>query len=390
MSTELDAVDSARRSDLHRAARALLRRPVLQAGGSTAEQFLLVRRRADELRDWFGRNTGWRLHVDGQVARLVKTTTEPNATHPARDRRTKAPFTRRRYVLFCLALAALERADAQITLGRLAEQVVLGAAAPELAAAEIVFTMERRDERGDLVAVVRLLLELGILSRVAGDEESFVRADGDVLYDVDRRVLATLIVTPRGPSTVTSRTADSRLATITEELPPTTDELRNQQIRRSLTRRLLDDPVVYYAELTETELAYLTSQRHHLTSRITELTGLVPEVRAEGVAMIDPTDELTDIRMPDTGTEGHATLLLAEHLAGRTASVADLRRFLRAQATAHAAYWRRTAQEPGTEIDLTDHALQRLESLGLVRRSGDHVRALPALSRYAVGEPEVT
>ena len=390
MSAELDAVDSARRSDLQRAARALLRRPVLQAGGATAEQFLLVRRRAEELREWFGRNTGWRLHVDGEVARLVKTTTEPDATHPARDQRTKAPFTRRRYVLFCLALAALERADAQITLGRLAEHVVLGASAPELAAAQIVFTMERRDERGDLVAVVRLLLELGILSRVAGDEEAFVRADGDVLYDVDRRVLATLIVTPRGPSTVTATAPGTRLAMITEELPPTTDELRNQQLRRGVTRRLLDDPVLYYAELTEAELAYLTSQRHHLTSRITELTGLVPEVRAEGLAMVDPADELTDVRMPESGTEGHATLLLAEHLAGRSVAVADLQRFLREQAAVHTAYWRRTAREPGAEIDLTEQALQRLEALKLVRRTGDEVHALPALSRYAVGEPEVT
>ncbi|GEL18440.1 TIGR02678 family protein [Pseudonocardia asaccharolytica] len=391
MSAELDAVDSARRSDLHRAARALLRRPVLQAGGPTAEQYVLVRRRAEELRDWFGRNTGWRLHVDGEVARLVKTTTEPDATHPARDRRTKAPFTRRRYVLFCLALAALERADAQITLGRLAEQVVLGASAPELAAAEIVFTMERRDERGDLVAVVRLLLELGILARVAGDEEAFVRADGDVLYDVDRRVLATLIVTPRGPSTVTATDPDTRLAMITEELLPTTDDLRNQQIRRSLTRRLLDDPVVYLAELDEAELAYLTSQRHHVTSRITELTGLVPEVRAEGIAMVDPADDLTDVRMPDTGTEGHATLLLAEHLiaADGPVGVSALRAHLRVQAKAHAAYWRRAAQEPGAENELTDQALQRLEALKLVRRAGDEVHALPALSRYAVGEPEV-
>lgn len=390
MSTELAAIDSARRSDLHRAARALLRRPVLRATGPTAEQFLLVRRRAGELREWFGRNTGWRLHVDGDVARLVKTTTESDATHPARDRRTKAPFTCRRYVLFCLALAALERADAQITLGRLAEQVVLGAAAPEFAAAELVFTMERRDERGDIVAVVRLLLELGILSRVAGDEDAFVRADGDVLYDVDRRVLATLIVTPRGPSTVTAIAADTRLAMITEELPPTTDELRNQQLRRSLTRRLLDDPVVYYAGLSEAELAYLTSQRHHVTSRITELTALVPEVRSEGVAMVDPADELTDVRMPETGTEGHATLLLAEHLAGRTDTVSNLQRFLREQATAHTSYWRRAAQEPGAEVELTEQALQRLESLKLVRRTGDQVQALPALSRYAVGAPEVS
>ena len=70
MSAELDAVDSARRSDLQRAARALLRRPVLQAGGATAEQFLLVRRRAEELREWFGRNTGWRLHVEYRATAL--------------------------------------------------------------------------------------------------------------------------------------------------------------------------------------------------------------------------------------------------------------------------------------------------------------------------------
>jgi len=94
--------------------------------------------------------------------------------------------------------------------------------------------------------------------------------------------------------------------------------------------------------------------------------------------------------MPESGTEGHATLLLAEHLAGRSVAVADLQRFLREQAAVHTAYWRRTAREPGAEIDLTEQALQRLEALKLVRRTGDEVHALPALSRYAVGEPEVT
>ena len=63
------------------------------------------------------------------MARLFKQAATPHdATHPARDVRSRQPFGRRRYVLTCLALATLERADAQITLGRLAEQVVLGAA----------------------------------------------------------------------------------------------------------------------------------------------------------------------------------------------------------------------------------------------------------------------
>ena len=84
-----------------------------------------------------------------------------------------------------------------------------------------------------------------------------------------------------------------------------------------LTRRLLDDPVVYYAELTEDERAYLVNQRHAITGRISEVTGLMPEMRAEGIAMVDPDDKLTDVRMPEQGTDGHVTLLIAAYLAGR-------------------------------------------------------------------------
>jgi len=49
---------------------------------------------------------------------------------------------------------------------------------------------------------VRLLLELGVLARVAGDEEAFMREAGDALYDVERRVLAVLLAAPHGPSTI--------------------------------------------------------------------------------------------------------------------------------------------------------------------------------------------
>jgi uncharacterized protein (TIGR02678 family) len=389
MSSALDAVTAARRSELTRAARALLRRPMLRANGADAELVVLVRRHASELRTWFERNTGWRLVVDSEVARLVKAVPDTDdATHPARDPRNRSPFSRRRYVLTCLALAVLERADAQITLGRLAEQIVLAAADPELAAAGVTFVLERRDERSDLVSVVRLLLDLGVLSRVAGDEDSFVRDQGDALYDVERRVLAALLASPRGPSTIAAAAHDERLAALTEELPATTDDLRNQQIRHRLTRKLLDEPVLYHAELDEAELAYLTSQRHAITSRITELTGLVAEVRAEGIAMVDPQDDLTDVRMPETGTEGHATLLLAEHLAAADGPVPlpALHAHVRAQAAAHATYWRRDATAPGAEVELTEKALSRLEALRLVRRTDDEVHALPALARYAVSE----
>jgi uncharacterized protein (TIGR02678 family) len=294
--------------------------------------------------------------------------------------------------VLCLALATLERADAQITLGRLAEQVVLAAADPELTGAGMTFTLQGRDERTDLVSVVRLLLDLGVLSRVAGDEDAFVKDTGDVLYDVERRVLAGLLAAPRGPSTVQATAFEDRLEAITAELPPTTDELRNQRIRQQLTRRLLDEPVLYYDELTEAEFAYLNSQRGAITARIIELTGLKAEVRAEGIAMVDPADDLTDVRMPETGTEGHATLLLAEYLAsttGRAVPLTELHAKVREFAGENRSYWRRSSAEPGAETELTAAALVRLEALRLITVTPETVTARPALARYALAEPMI-
>jgi uncharacterized protein (TIGR02678 family) len=195
-------------------------------------------------------------------------------------------------------------------------------------------------------------------------------------------------------------------------------------LRHHLTRRLLDDPVLYYEELDAEQAAYLTGQRAALTRRVSELTGLVPEVRAEGIAMVDPDDDLTDVRMPDVGTDGHLTLLLAEHLARRLEEAAvppsprsngrpgdlagvdrdeeyghpqgprpvpedELCRLVRSLAEEHKAYWRRAAQEPGAEVLLVETALVRLAALRLVRRGPAGVTPLPALARYALAAPTI-
>ena len=368
------------------ALRALLRRPLLTAE-SDPEDVVLVRRYQVELRDWLSRETGWRLQVDAETARLFKTApTLDDGTHPARGKAGE-PFGRRRYVVLCLALAVLERADAQTTLGRLAEEVLNAAAEPDLA---FPFTLDSRAERSDLVAVVRLLLGWGVLRRVSGDEESYLSATGDVLYDVRRVVLATLLTGVRGPSTVTTTGFDDRLAELTDEPVPDTDELRNRALRRGLTRRLLEDPVVYYDDLDGAERAYLVSQRAAITRRIEEATGLVPEVRAEGVAMVDPDDELTDVRMPEQRTDGHVTLLIAEYLSGRDGAGWDeLAAFVRDAAVRHKSYWRKGVTEPGAAEELLDIALGKLVALRLVEVLPDRVRARPAIARYAVEEPTI-
>jgi len=392
--TTLDsALQEAHERALERATRALLRRPLLR-NTDDPDALRLVRRHATELRGWFDQNSGWRLHIDTEVARLYKLgEPDPAGTHPAREPKAHLPFGRRRYVLLCLALSVLERADAQITLGRLAEGIIVATSDERLAAAGVTFELSGRGERADLVAVVRLLLELGALARVAGDEDAFVRETGDVLYDVERRVLAVLISAPRGPSTISAADFATRLRELIAEPEPVSDDLRTRAIRHRLTRRLLDDPVVYYDELSEPKLAYLTSQRAALTRRISERTGLVPEVRAEGIAMVDPRDELTDVRMPEVGTDGHVALLITEHLAARDdvdgsgCPASELHALVRRLAAEHQAYWRRSTRDPGAEAGLVEHALERLEALRLIRRDGDVVYPLPALGRFGLAAP---
>ena len=379
------------------ALRALLVKPLLVAADD-AEPLMLVRRHLPALSSWLRRETGWRLVADAETARLFKTTQLPaDATYPARGY-NREPFSRRRYVTLCLALSALARADAQTTLGSLADDVLTASAEPGLAATGFTLTLDSRSDRADLVAVVRLLLAWGVLSRVAGDENAYLSAGADVLYDVRRPVLGVLLTGSRGPSTITARGFEARLAELTAEPVAETDELHNQALRKTLTRRLLDEPVVYYDELTEDERVYLVAQRHNITGRIGEATGLLPELRAEGIAMVDPDDELTDVRMPEQRTDGHVTLLVAEYLANKArAPRAELLAFVRQAAQAHATYWRKGVTDPGAETGLLDTALEKLTALHLVEvdtevtRDGASavIRGRPAIARFALAEPVI-
>lgn len=402
-----DVLDLKRDDERRRAVRALLREPLITPSQAGTELFGLLRRHAQWLREWFAREAGWSLVVEPSLARLHKvpadTTDGTRAAVPAVGPR--ATFSRRRYALACLALAALERAETQVTLGWLVERMVALASDPVLEEAGIVFRMEGRDERSDIAAVARLLLGLGVLERVAGDEQSFVNQSGDALYDVDRRVLAVLLGARRGPSSLAGQpwshdagtAVTQRIEALVEEVRPDTDDLRNRAIRHSLARRLLDDPVVYLADLGEEELAYLRGQRSQLLRRLGEGTGLVAEVRAEGIALVDPSGESTDFGMPEEGTDGHVTLLLAEHLAARLRSapgkpvpLRELERHLRDVAQRHRGYWRKDATEPGAERVLARQAVARLAALRLLARPNEEVVvALPALARFSYAAPSL-
>jgi uncharacterized protein (TIGR02678 family) len=391
-----DVLEAQLAEQRRRAVRLLLRQPLLTSRGAGKQKFSEVRKHAGWLAEWFGREAGWQVRIDHSVARLRKIpASHADGSRPAQP--GKQPFSRRRYVLACLALATLERAESQVTLGWLVDRIVRLAREDDLAAAGITFTLQTRDERSDLVAVAKLLLEVGVLARVAGDEQAFVNDTGDALYDVDRDVLSVLLISRRGPSTVNAATTPERLAALTQEASPATEDGRNRAIRHSLTRRLLDDPVVYYDDLSEAERSYLDRQRGLLLRRLADATGLVAEARGEGIALLDPTSEATDLGMPEEGTDGHATLLLAEFLAQRLRAgqagpvpVHLLVKHMAGLAAAHRGHWRKGVTEPGADRALTAQAVRRLAALGLVLQTPDDVTPLPALARFGYVEPQLS
>src|SRR5882724_7690267 len=154
------------REEFSGALRALLMTPLMT---SVHGDFASVRRQADDLREWFARETGWVLHVERDCARLFKRPGDLlDATRGFPD------YDRRRYVLFCLACAVLERADPQITLRVLGDRLLALAAEPTLNALGFDFTLQTHHERREVVAVCRHLVDLGVLLRVAGDEDGYV------------------------------------------------------------------------------------------------------------------------------------------------------------------------------------------------------------------------
>lgn len=384
------------------ALRALLMQPLM---GPLHEALPLVRRHAQALRDWFWAQAGWPLVVERDGARLYKRPADLGDATRGLPR-----YDRQRYVLLALACAVLERAEAQITLRTLGERLLTLAAEPALAARGISFTLQSQGERRALVTVCQTLLGLGVLHRVAGDEDGYVQGraqQGDALYDVRRRALAGMLAAARGPSTWPADTApvslSQRLLSLVQELVPDSDEGRRTALRQRLARALLDDPVVYLADLADEDRAYFINQRGALAARLADATGLVAEQRAEGTALVDEGADLSDIALPAEGTESHATLLVAEYLAarlrGRPADaqqrsadsprsgvpVSEVASFLARARDTHGRFWRKQAREPGGEHELAAAALQRLHALRLLHLQGGHATPLPALARYTLG-----
>ena len=388
---ERDA-DAGAWDEFRQAVRALLASPLLPADHECRH---LVLRHREWMKLWFAHYLDWELHADSEICRLVKRPPDArDATRPCRVPGTKdTAFSRRAYVFLCLVLGVLIETGRQITLKHLADRLHgVIQAEPCFEAQGLSLNLDQREVRRDLVHALRLLIAWEALVRIDGSEEGFVAQQEDVLYTVQHAVLSRMLAVRHPPSLIDAEDLETRLRVLRQGTAEATadgsEHWRTREIGVRLRRRLIDDPVMYYADLSPDELAYLDKQRAQLLDPLEQATGLVPEVRAEGIAMVDRGGDLSDYHLPETGTNGHLTLLLAtwlaEHLRREPDALVPVHVLEEETARLAAANprWRKDARLPGAEKTLTRDTLRRLEALALVR-----VRPLPAVGRYGLRAP---
>jgi uncharacterized protein (TIGR02678 family) len=363
------------------AARLLLSEPLATAAAHP-DEFPLIRRHADELARQFGQLLGYQLTVEPGFARLHKAGLGHDAGRRL-ERSSGAPFTPRTYAYLALTLAALVTAPEQLLLS----EVVARARAAAAEAGIDLGEPNRVTERRALVAALKQLMAWHVLAEDEGSVDSYAgNSEADALLTIDREIARRLV---SGPVSQAATPDDliERAASAAQAGP-----------RHRVRRLLVETPVVYTDDLTEEERDWLRRSQRREQRMLEDFAGLDAEIRAEGVALIDPEQELSDVPFPGTGTVAWAALLLAGKLVGQlapgtvAASVAvpegRIEELLAGLIEEHRHAW---AQEfthaPALLCDAVTDLLRRMCLLRPARPPETGWRLTAAAARYA---PEVT
>lgn len=353
-----------RADELREAARCLAARPLVAAERFPGE-FMLIRRHHRQLDQWFTQRFGYRLQVTADTARLFKTTAavrnRPLRTATVQPR----PFSIAECLMLALVSAAVVSGPNVISLRDLIEE--LRAAAAE---AGVALGAEPSDRRA-LVTALRWMIAHGLAAEMHERIDEYAhdaQADAVLAIRPDRVAMLPLPVLARAES------AEQLLAR----------SGAGSSARSWMRARILEEPVVYRSDFDADEWSELRRRLGEEAEFFDEMFGLHIEARAEGVMAVDPDGVLTDVRFPQTGTVGHAALLLADHLA--RGSEASLRRedvvaTVADFAAEHRSYWSQLADNPSR---LADEALWLLADHRLVELDGNDVVVLPAAARYVV------
>ncbi|MGI5291448.1 TIGR02678 family protein [Nonomuraea polychroma] len=421
-------------ADYQRAVRLLLAHPLITEVHPNRAALPLVRRWAAQLRTDLHELLGYRLVTTANTARLLRVQDDLDLTRPAVTR-TDRPFDRRRYAYLVLTLAALGRSGTQIALSELAEAVAADATRID----GLGLDTERKPDRDAFVDAVTWLTERGALALADGSAADWASSPdrAEALYDIDREVVFAIYRPNRVLQHLGSVTG---LLETDRGLVQGVHRIREAAARRA-RRLVLERPVVYYADVSES----LRGQLRHpgLAEDLERLTGQAVERRAEGLALIDASGRLSDVRFPSGGTPSQAALLLSTRIAAQVAkgklptmpapTAAERTEASAARIDAglplRGVVAELTVEEPGTEPEtaesalypfLTDawlkgamkelmsiygsafaiawrgdpdrllrEALRLLSALGLVARVEGGVLALPLLARYRATTAEI-
>lgn len=334
--------------------------------------FRLIRRHETELGRWFTQRLGYRLHLDADTARLFKT----GATIANRPLRTASgrALTQLEVTLLALALGATTAGPAIVSLRDLVAEV--RSAAVEAGIALPGEAIERRS----FVSALRWMIDQGLAVELHEHVDAFATDDqADAILRLRPDRIALVLV----PGTAGSEDGPELLAR---------GERRGAG-RQWMRIRLVEDPVLYRDDLTPEEWAELRRRLGEEERLLDEMFGLALEVRAEGVAAVDPGGDLADRRFPTTGTVGHAALLLLEHLVGSTGAdpvpLAAVATVVGRLAEEHSRRWSKELVERPDR--LTTQVLGLLCDLRLaVVGEHDTLRLLPAAARFRPVVPDAT
>jgi uncharacterized protein (TIGR02678 family) len=272
--------------------RLLALRPWLIAGRDD-DAMAKVRQHLPEITSALGR-LGWPLVVERDLIRLRK-------SPPARrDAWAALAPSRLACTWFFLLVAAAEAMPPAVALGKLV-------AAAKTAAAEAGITVTGGiTERRAIVQALKLLDDRGVVEQVDGDAQSFLRDDGPPVLLAVHHTRLLHVIANFGAADVA---ADPQAWLRQVEAEPDTG--------RRMRRRLVDDTLVYTADLDEAEADWMRRRvRGDDGEQLAKAFGLHLERRSEGAAFVVPVDafrydrELGPVPFPSPGTVPHAALLL--------------------------------------------------------------------------------
>jgi uncharacterized protein (TIGR02678 family) len=296
-------------AEYQQAARLLLRHPLITASYPDQSTLPLVRKWTRQLRADFAEVFGYTLVSTGETIRLRRVQDTLDTTRPALTR-ARRPFDRRRYAYLVLTLSALGRSGSQIALSELADTVAAEAGRID----GMGMDTGRKADRDAFVDAVAWLEARGALRMADGSAAEWVNDPerAEALYDIDREVVAAVYAPTRVLQHLSSVTA--LLNGTDRDAPSRGINAQRRQNARRARRLVLEHPVVYYADVDPGLRGQLRSAA--LTEDLERLTGLPLERRAEGVALVNTGQRLTDVTFPGTGTVAQAALLLCARIAG--------------------------------------------------------------------------